>query len=86
MFLLDDFVMTTEQWINLIFLVRLGKSHSEALCMFQQAYKEQTLSCSTVFIWCKGFKKGCANVEDDPSCGTTLAPSLHKLCTFSELL
>ena len=48
MFLLDDLVMTTQQRANLKFLVRLGKSSSEALCMLQQVYKEQT-SRSTVF-------------------------------------
>ena len=31
MFLLDDLVMTTQQQANLNFLVRLGKSSSEAL-------------------------------------------------------
>ena len=49
MFLLDNFVITTEQQTNLKFLVRLGKS-SEALCMLQQVNKEQTLSRSTVFF------------------------------------
>ena len=40
MFLLDDFVMTTDQKTNLKFLDRLGKSPSEAFCMLQQVYKE----------------------------------------------
>ena len=40
--LLDDFGMTTEQRTNLKFLVHLGKSLSEALCMLQYVYKEQT--------------------------------------------
>ena len=51
MFLLDDFVMTTEQQTNLEFLVRLGKSPLEALCMLEQVYKEQTLFHSTVSLW-----------------------------------
>ena len=41
--------MKTEQQTNLKFLVCLGKSPSEALCMLQQVYQEQTLSRLTVF-------------------------------------
>ena len=66
MFLLDDFVMTTEQQTNLKFLVRLGKSPVQALCMLEQVCKEQTSSHSTVSLWHKRFKEGC---EDDPRCG-----------------
>ena len=67
MFLLDNFVMTTEQLTYLKFLVRLEKS-SVAFCMLQQVYKEQTLSRSTVFLWHKRFKEGGENVEDDIRC------------------
>ena len=69
MFLLDDFVMTTEQQTNLKFLVLLGKTPLEALCMLEQVYKEQTLSHSTVSLWHKRFKERCKDVEDDPRCG-----------------
>ena len=68
-FLLDNLVMTTKQRTDLKFLVRLGKYSSEALCMLQQVYQEQTLSRSTVFLWHKRFKEGRENVEDDPRCG-----------------
>ena len=54
--------MTTEQRINFKFLVRLGKSPSEALCMLQQVDQEQTLSRSIVFLRHKRFKEG---REDD---------------------
>ena len=86
MFLLNDFDMTTEQQTNLKFLVRLGKTHSKALCMLQKVYKQHTLSRSTVFLWDKRFKEG--TKEDDENylrCGTILAPSLHKPCAFSYL-
>ena len=63
MFLLDDLVMTAQQRANLNFLVRLRKFSSEALCMLQQVYKEQTFR-STVF----------KNIEDDPKCGRGLPP------------
>ena len=75
-FLLDDFVVTTDQQANLKFLVRLGKSILEALCMLQHVYKEQSLSCSTVFLCHKRFKAGRLDVENDPKCGTILVPSL----------
>ena len=57
--------MTTVQRINLKFLVRLGKSPSEAPCRFQQVCKEQSFYPSTVFLWHKRFKKGSEDVEDD---------------------
>ena len=66
MFLLDDFVMTTEQRSNLKFLVRLGKCPSEALSMLQQVYEEQNLSSSAVFLWDERLKEGREDVEDDP--------------------
>ena len=69
MFLLDDFVMTTEQQTKFKFLVHLGKFPSEAVCTLQQVYKEQTLSRSTGFLWYKRFKQGREGVEDDPRCG-----------------
>ena len=57
--------MTTEQRTNLKFLVRLGKSPLEALCMLQQVYQEETLSRSTIFLWHKRFKEGREDVEDN---------------------
>ena len=83
MFLLDDFVMTTKQRTNLKFLLCLEKIPSEALCMLQQVYKEQTLTRSTVFLWHKRFREGREDVENNPKCGTILASSLHKFCAFS---
>ena len=58
--------MTIEQRSNFKFLVRSGKSPSEALCMLQQVYQEQTLFCSTVLLWHKRFKEGRENVEGNP--------------------
>ena len=74
--------MTTEQRINLKFLVRLGKSASEALCMLQQVYQQQTLSRSTVFLWHKTFKEGCDDVEDDLRGGR---PFISRNETFFDL-
>ena len=67
-------------------LVCLGKSPSEALCMVQQVYKEQSLSRSTVFLRHKRFKPRHENVEDDPRCETITAPPLHKLYALPDHL
>ena len=74
--------MTTEQRTNLKFLVRLGKSSSEALCMLQQVYQKQTLSRSTVFLWHKRFKEGREDVEDDHRGGK---PSTSRNETFFDV-
>ncbi|XP_019727872.1 putative uncharacterized protein FLJ37770 [Hippocampus comes] len=60
---------STEQRINLKFLVRLGKSPSEALGLLQQVYGDETMSRSRVFEWCKRFKEGREDVEDNPRSG-----------------
>ena len=74
--------MTTEQRTNLKLLVRLEKSPSEALCMLQQVYQEQTLSRSTVFLWHQRFKEGREDVEDDPRGGR---PSTSRNETFFDV-
>ena len=61
--------MTTEQRINLKFLVRLGKTPSDALGMLQEVYGDETMSCSRVFEWHKRFKEGHKDVEDDSRSG-----------------
>ncbi|ROT70225.1 hypothetical protein C7M84_011507, partial [Penaeus vannamei] len=60
---------STEQRTNLHFLVRLGKTPSEALKLLQQVYGSETMSRSRVFEWCKRFKEGRKDVEDDPRSG-----------------
>ena len=59
--------MGTEQRTNLKFLVRLGKTPSEALRLLQQVYGDETMSRSQVFEWHKRFKEGRNDVEDNPS-------------------
>lgn len=61
--------MTTEQRINLKFLVRLGKSPSDALRMLQEVYGDEAMSRSRVFEWYKRFKEGREDVEDDSRSG-----------------
>ena len=61
--------MTTEQHINLKFLIRLGKTPSDALRMLQEVYGDETMLRSRVFEWHKRFKEGCEDVEDDSRSG-----------------
>ena len=53
--------------------------------MLQQYNKEHTLCRLTVFLRQKRFKEGSEDVENDPRCGTILAPSLLKLFAFPDL-
>ena len=61
--------MSAEQRTNMKFLVQLGKTPSEALGMLQKVYGDDTMSRSRVFVWCKRFKEGREDVEDDPRSG-----------------
>ena len=61
--------MTTEQRINLKFLVWLGKTPSDALRLFQEVYRDEKMSHSHVFEWYKWFKEGCKDVEDKSRSG-----------------
>ena len=61
--------MSTEQRTNLKFLVRLGKTPTEALGLLQQVYGNEAMSRCRVFEWHKRFKEGREDVEDDPRSG-----------------
>ena len=61
--------MTTEQCINLKFLVWLGKTPPDALRTLQEVYGDETMSRSHVFEWHKQFKEGHKDVEDDSRSG-----------------
>ena len=61
--------MSTEQRTNLKFLVRLGKTPTEALGLLQQVYGNEAMSRCRVFKWHKRFKEGREDVEDDPRSG-----------------
>jgi hypothetical protein len=47
-----------EYWINIKFLVKLGKSGSEICQMLQQAYGEDALKWNTVFKWVQYYWEG----------------------------
>jgi len=57
--------MSVEQRINLKFLVRLGKTPTEALKLLQEVYGDDTMSITRLFEWHRKFKEGREEVEDD---------------------
>ena len=54
-----------EQWINIKFLVKLGKNGPEIHQMLQQFYGEDTLKEGTVFKWVQHFQEDRENPKDD---------------------
>ncbi|KAJ8940907.1 hypothetical protein NQ318_017498 [Aromia moschata] len=58
-----------EQRVNLKFLVKLGKTLTEAYAMLKEVYGNEGLSRSQVFEWFKRFKEGRETTEDDPRPG-----------------
>jgi transposase len=54
-----------EQWINIKFLVKLGKSGPEICQMLQQAYGEDALKRSTVFKWLHRYREGRKDPTDN---------------------
>ena len=49
--------MSVEQRITLKFLVRLGKTPTEALKLLQEVYGDDTMSRTRVFDWLRRFKR-----------------------------
>ena len=58
-----------KQQINLKFLVRLGKTPTEALTLLQEVYGNDTMSKTRPFEWHRRFKEGREEVEDDHRSG-----------------
>ncbi|KAJ8939419.1 hypothetical protein NQ318_020874 [Aromia moschata] len=58
-----------EQRVNLKFLVKLGKTFTEAHAMSKQVYGNDCLSRKQVFEWFKRFKQERETTEDDPRPG-----------------
>ena len=61
--------MSVELRINLIFLVRLGKTPTEALKLLQEVYSNYMMSRTCLFEWHVMFKEGREEVEDDHRSG-----------------
>jgi len=47
-----------EQWINIKFCVKIGKSTSEILALLTVTYGEYAMKKSSVFEWHRQFKEG----------------------------
>ena len=58
-----------EQRINLKFLVRLGKTPTEAVKLLQEVYGDDAMSKTRLFEWHRRFKEGREQVEDDHRVG-----------------
>ncbi|KAJ8948678.1 hypothetical protein NQ318_004466 [Aromia moschata] len=58
-----------KQRVNLKFLVKLGKTFTEAYAMFKEVYGNECLSHTQVFEWFKRVKEGRETTEDDPRPG-----------------
>ena len=59
--------MSSEQRIDLKFLVRLGKTPTETLNLLNQVCGDNAMS--RVFKWHKRFKEGREELEEDPRSG-----------------
>jgi len=58
-----------EQWINIKFLVKLGKNGPKIHQMLQQVFGEYALNEKTVFKWVQHFREGRENPKDDARSG-----------------
>jgi len=58
-----------EQWINIKFLVKLGKNGPEIHQMLQKVYGEYALKERTVFKWVQRFREGREDPKDDARSG-----------------
>jgi hypothetical protein len=58
-----------EQRVCIKFCVKLGKSATKTLEMFQMAFGEHSLSWAAVFEWHLFFKVGRVSCEDDECSG-----------------
>ena len=57
--------MSVKQRINLKFLVRLGKTPTEALKLLQEVYGDDMMSRTRLFEWHRRFKEGRKEVKND---------------------
>ena len=61
--------MSIAQRINLKFLVRLGKTPTEAFKLLQKVYEDTTMSRTRIFECHRKFREGRENMKDDPRSG-----------------
>jgi len=58
-----------EQWINVKFCVKIGKSASEMLALLTVAYGEYAMKKWSVVEWHRLFKEGREDVQDNQRSG-----------------
>jgi hypothetical protein len=54
-----------EQRIGIKFYVKLGENASNICTLLSEAYGGETVKKTSVFEWCRRFREGRENVEDD---------------------
>ncbi|KAJ8935777.1 hypothetical protein NQ318_017670 [Aromia moschata] len=76
-----------EQRVNLTFLVKLGKTFTEAYAMLKEVYGNECLSRTQVFERFKRFKEGRETTEDDPHPGRlSTSKTDENIETFGKLI
>jgi hypothetical protein len=73
-----------EQWVNINFCVKIGKSVSETLALLKVAYDEYAMKRSIVFEWHRRFKEGREYVQDDQEVGSQIRKGQMQMWTEYE--
>jgi len=60
---------STEQRICMKFCFKIGKTAAKTYQLLQQAYGEDAMGRTQVFVWFRRFKEGRSSVESDPRSG-----------------
>ena len=60
---------STEQRICIKFCFKIGKTATETYQLLQQAYGEDAMGRTDVFVWFRRFKEGRTSAESDPRPG-----------------
>ncbi len=58
-----------KQWLNVKFLVKLGKSGGKINKMLSTECGEDVLKPATVYKWVKHFQEGCEDIDNDVQSG-----------------
>ncbi|UYV81457.1 hypothetical protein LAZ67_20001241 [Cordylochernes scorpioides] len=73
-----DAMSSFEQWANIKFCVKFKKSFTETLALMNEAYEDEKLSRTQVYIWYKRFKNGRKSIADHLRSGRPLTPTTDR--------
>ncbi|UYV83085.1 hypothetical protein LAZ67_22002151 [Cordylochernes scorpioides] len=71
-------ISSFEKRANIKFCVKLKKSSTETLALINEAYEDDKLSGTEVYLWYKRFKDGCKNITDDSRSGRPLTSTTDR--------